>query len=163
MTKSTGSLLTSEEKTICEQISKSNEIPQSQRAQALLAINEGVTQAKAGEQTGLTIGQVRYCLQRFRQLRTASIFSTEKQKQPAKVEAKAASQSDNTESATEDSTNESKIASKKADKKLKDKKPKKNKKDKKKNDKKDKKDKKKNDKKARKKSGKSKKSKKQKK
>jgi hypothetical protein len=43
--------------------------PHSQRAAALLAIDGGATQAQAAEQTGLTRGQVKYWLAKFRQVR----------------------------------------------------------------------------------------------
>ena len=91
MTESNGSLLTSEEKSTCEQISKSNGQPDSQRARALLALNEDMSQAKAAELAGLTIGQVRYCLSRFRQLRTG-IFSTQEKSQTTGVETDVTSQ-----------------------------------------------------------------------
>ena len=40
--------------------------PTGSRAQALLALDGGASQAQAAEQAGLTLGQVRYCLRRFR-------------------------------------------------------------------------------------------------
>jgi hypothetical protein len=43
--------------------------PHSQRAAALLAIDDGATQAQAAEQAGLTRGQVKYWLTKFRQVR----------------------------------------------------------------------------------------------
>ena len=43
--------------------------PHSQRAAALLAIDGGATQAQAAEQAGLTRGQVKYWLAKFRQVR----------------------------------------------------------------------------------------------
>ena len=43
--------------------------PHSQRAAALLAIDGGATQAQAAEQAGLTQGQVKYWLSKFRQVR----------------------------------------------------------------------------------------------
>lgn len=57
--------LSSEEQAIFSQIA-AKEPPYSQRAQALLAVGEGVTQAEAGRQAGLTQGQVRYWLAKFR-------------------------------------------------------------------------------------------------
>jgi hypothetical protein len=68
-------LLNPEEQAVLSQIATS-EPPHSQRAQALLAINEGATQAEAGTQAGLTIGRVRYWLTKFRAKRTA-IFPDE--------------------------------------------------------------------------------------
>ncbi len=68
-------LLSSEERAILSQI-PSKEAPHSWRAQALLAIDEGATQAEAGRQAGLTKGQLRYWLGKFRKERT-SIFPEE--------------------------------------------------------------------------------------
>jgi hypothetical protein len=68
-------LLSSEEAAILSQIA-SNEQPHSGRAQALLAIDGGATQAEAGHQAGLTKGQVRYWLGKFRKERM-SIFPVE--------------------------------------------------------------------------------------
>jgi len=61
-------LLTMQEQTSCKQIAIS-EAPNSQRAMALLALNAGSTQAQAAEQTGLTIGQVKYWVGKFRKQR----------------------------------------------------------------------------------------------
>ena len=58
-------LLSSEERDIFSQIA-AKEAPYSQRAQALLILNEGATQAEAARQSGLTQGQVRYWLTKFR-------------------------------------------------------------------------------------------------
>ena len=63
-------LLTSQEQTACKQITAS-EAPHSQRAKALLALNEGGTHAEAAEQSGLTLGQVKYWITRFRKQRLA--------------------------------------------------------------------------------------------
>jgi len=60
-------LLNAEERTICEQIAI-GETLDSQRAQALLIVDDGATQAEAGEQSGLTLYQVKYCLTRYRKL-----------------------------------------------------------------------------------------------
>lgn len=61
--------LSSEERAIFSQIA-TGEPPYSQRAQALLAIDEGATQAEAASEAGLTKGQVRYWLTKFRRDRT---------------------------------------------------------------------------------------------
>lgn len=82
MTNSNSSLLASQEKDICVQVSLSNQPPHNKRAQALLAINEGLSQVDAGRQVGLTAGQVRYWYQRFQQLR-CEIFPAELQSQVA--------------------------------------------------------------------------------
>ena len=65
-------LLTPEERQVCTQIA-AGEAPHSQRALALLALAQRVTQAEAGELSGLTEGQVRYWRDKFRQQRL-SIF-----------------------------------------------------------------------------------------
>jgi len=68
-------LLSSEERAIFSQVAM-KEPPDSQRAQALLAIDEGATQAEAGIRAGLTQGQVRYWLDKFHK-NGASIFPEE--------------------------------------------------------------------------------------
>lgn len=68
-------LLTPEERAACGGIAKA-EAPYSQRATALLALDEGTTQMQAAGQAGLTKGQVRYWLGKFRQDRLA-IFPEE--------------------------------------------------------------------------------------
>lgn len=70
---SEGYLLTPQEQVICKQVAAHRQAPHSQRALALLALNENSTQAQAAEQAGLTRGQVKYCVARFRKLRL-SIF-----------------------------------------------------------------------------------------
>ena len=111
MTKSKGSLLSPEEQALCEKVSGSGKSLHSQRAQALLAVNEGVTQVNAAELSGLTMGQVRYCIQRFRQIR-AALFETQ-------GESKDTNRLTESESEIEDST---KPLKKPGDKKKKDKK-----------------------------------------
>ena len=69
------SLLSSEERAILSEIT-AQEPPFSQRAQALLALDEGATQSAAGHQSGLSIGQVRYWLGKFRKSRL-SVFPEE--------------------------------------------------------------------------------------
>ena len=71
---SDNSLLTSEERAACERIAAAGEAPYSQRAQALLALDQGATQAAAGRQAGLTSGQVKYCLGKFRQQGLSLLF-----------------------------------------------------------------------------------------
>jgi hypothetical protein len=58
-------LLTSEEHAACQQIA-AREAPHSQRAAALLALHDNNTQARAAEKAGLSIGQVKYWLYKFR-------------------------------------------------------------------------------------------------
>ena len=69
-TKEHNKLLNPEERIVCEQIA-GGEAPYSQRAQALLAIDEGATQAEAAQRAGLTGGQVKYWLGKFRKERLA--------------------------------------------------------------------------------------------
>ena len=64
--KTVGKLLSLEERVVFKQLA-AREAPWSQRAQALLALDEGATQAEAGSQAGLTLGQVRYWLGRYRE------------------------------------------------------------------------------------------------
>jgi len=61
-------LLTPQEQAICKQIAAS-EAPHSQRALALLALNERSTQAQAAEQAGLSTGQAKYWIAKFRKQR----------------------------------------------------------------------------------------------
>ena len=61
-----GMLFYPKERAVCERVA-AGAAPWSQRAQALLALDEGATQSGAGERAGLTHGQVRYWLGRFRQ------------------------------------------------------------------------------------------------
>lgn len=68
-------LLSYEERDILGEVA-TKDPPFSQRAQALLAIDEGATQAEAGRQSGLTIWQVRYWLTKFRKDKM-SIFPEE--------------------------------------------------------------------------------------
>lgn len=63
-----GKLLSSQEREAFRMISIGNDL-HSQRAIALLAIDEGETQEQAGQRAGLTAGQVKYWLGKFRLLR----------------------------------------------------------------------------------------------
>ena len=60
--------LNSEEQAICKQIA-AGEAPHSHRALALLSLNENTTQTQAAEQAGLSIGQLKYWLAKFRKQR----------------------------------------------------------------------------------------------
>ena len=103
MMKSGSSLLTAEERAICEQISNSEQGLFQQRARALLALNEGMSQAQTSELAGLTSTQVRHCLESFQQLRTASIFSAQAPSQTVQEEPNFSSQLSVTGSNIEDS------------------------------------------------------------
>ena len=58
-------MMTAEERAVLSQLA-GGEPPYNQRAQALLALADGATQAEAAAQTNLTPNQVRYWLGRFR-------------------------------------------------------------------------------------------------
>jgi CHAD domain-containing protein len=63
-----GGLLTIQERPICQQIARRNDM-YARRALALLALDERATQAEAGRQAGLSARRVRYWLAEFRQRR----------------------------------------------------------------------------------------------
>ena len=65
-------LLTADERAVLEKLAKQPDI-EGQRAAALLAIDEGATQAAAAEQSGLTKGQVQYISKEI-PVRTSSRF-----------------------------------------------------------------------------------------
>jgi len=65
-----GKLLSAQERVAFRMISTGNDL-HGQRALALLAIDEGATQAQAAQQAGLTPGQVKYWLGKFREIRLA--------------------------------------------------------------------------------------------
>jgi len=63
-----GRLLSDQEREAFKMIATGNDL-HGQRAIALLAIDGGATQAQAARQSGLTAGQVKYWLGKFRQVR----------------------------------------------------------------------------------------------
>ena len=63
-----GKLLSAQEREAFKMISTGNDL-HGQRAIALLAIDEGTTQEQAGQRAGLTTGQVKYWLGKFRRVR----------------------------------------------------------------------------------------------
>ena len=69
-TDTTTALLTLEERAICERVGAVSEAPHRQRAQAILALDKGLSHVEASERAGLTVGQVKYWLNKFRQQRT---------------------------------------------------------------------------------------------
>ena len=69
-------LLTAAQKKTC-QSHEHDPAPNGPRANALLALNNGKTQQQAADDSGLSIGQVRYCLRRFRTVSLA-IFEAER-------------------------------------------------------------------------------------
>ncbi len=145
-------LLTPKNKVICEEIAKGEDSLHSKRAKALLSLNEGNTQAKAAQDSDLSVGQVRYALAKYRSVGAAlfpeTVKSTdtlsetveetpvqkaEPKKEPAKKEKKVKDKKSDKKSdkkVKKDSKKESK-KNKKTDKKSKKKKEKKSKKDKK--------------------------------
>jgi CHAD domain-containing protein len=65
-------LLTPQERVICRRVAARDDM-YARRAQALLALNEGASQARAGERAGLSARRVRYWLAQFRE-RQLGIF-----------------------------------------------------------------------------------------
>ena len=61
-------LLSRQEREACATVVAKNIARVSQRAQALLLIDEGQSQAETVQKTGLTIGQVRYAILRFKKI-----------------------------------------------------------------------------------------------
>ena len=125
--------LTSQEQAICKQIA-TGEAPHSQRASALLSLNEGSIQAQVAEQTGLSGGQVKYWLAKFRKQRLGIFPDTLLDELGAKAEPKLVAEiEEGTESVTEkkDSTEKTKDKKAKKEKKAKKKTKKKEKKTKK--------------------------------
>jgi len=55
----------------CKRVAQLKLEPHSQRANALLLIESGLTHREAGAKSGLSIGQVRYALNRFRKFGSA--------------------------------------------------------------------------------------------
>lgn len=128
-------LLTLEERAICERVSITDQAPHNQRAQVLLALDEGLSQTEAGERVGLKAGQVKYWLNKFQQQRTGifpeellvqpvSTKTSEKEPKPEQIE----ETSENAQP-TETSGKKTKKSKKAKGKKVKEKSSKKKKKD----------------------------------
>lgn len=64
--KSANKLLTEEQRTICQSIAAKKIETESQRAQALLEVDDGKTQSAAAQTSGLSAGQVRYLISSFK-------------------------------------------------------------------------------------------------
>jgi Mg-chelatase subunit ChlI len=64
--------LTRSEVTFCKKLTEEDSLS-GQRAKALLAVHQGETQGKAVELSGLSLGQVRYIVGRFRLHRIAAL------------------------------------------------------------------------------------------
>lgn len=62
----TQALLSKKERVVCEKLAAMEIDLTSQRAQALLLLDEGCTHASAAHESGLSIGQVRYALRTFK-------------------------------------------------------------------------------------------------
>lgn len=90
---SAGLLLAPENQIVCVKLS-GLAIPEvSQRAAALILLDQGTTQAEAAEKSGLSIGQIRYLVKRFKEKGMAMF--------PAEALAQATSPESGNESATE--------------------------------------------------------------
>lgn len=84
------SLLSDAQRALCQAMAK-QPAPDGPRAKALLALDQGNTQQQAAEQSGLSLGQVRYCLRRFRAVglamfdaETAAVTSSPKPEKKSK-------------------------------------------------------------------------------
>lgn len=135
-------LLTPQEEAICKQIAAS-QAPHSQRALALLALNEKSTPAQAAEQAGLSTRQVSYWIAKFGKQRLGVFpetlldeldaeanveLVTEKEEEPESVTEKADSAEDKTRARKAKKEKKAKEKTMKDQKDKKDKKGKKNKK-----------------------------------
>ncbi len=69
-------LLKPREVTACKQLAAS-QLSDNQRAAALLAIHEGQTQSMAAATSGLSLGQVKYIVTRFRKLRLKALTAVD--------------------------------------------------------------------------------------
>ena len=129
---SNNTFLTTQEQDFCVQAAK-GEAPYSQRALALLALNDGNTQSQAAEKTGLSVGQVRYWVARFRKQSLGIFPDALLNDLDAKSEVKIAdSMTDKLKAVKDKKGKKTKKKSKKTKKDKKDKKSKKGKKSKKK-------------------------------
>ena len=120
---SPGKLLEPQERLICEQIA-TGVAPHSQRAQALLALDAGETEAEASRMSGLSDGQVKYWLARFRNDRM-NIFPSESPEVDQQVEQDARSKKEESDAAEAETKAKTVKKDKKKDKKDKKKKAKK--------------------------------------
>jgi len=66
MAAKTGNFLTQDERDLCVKIAALNMVLVSQRAQALLLLDDGHTQVRSCELSSLTLGQLRYLLRLFK-------------------------------------------------------------------------------------------------
>lgn len=89
----TSSLLKPREVTACQKLAASD-LPDSQRAAALLAIHQGATQAVAAQSAGLSIGQVKYIVSRYRRLGMQALKLEAAQSSAVTSSAKKAKQKD---------------------------------------------------------------------
>jgi transposase-like protein len=85
-----GALLTPQERVVCQNITAGKSLD-SQRAKALLALDEGATQAQAAQLTGLTRNQVKYWLGKFRRERLdafpeAALLEAQAEPKASKIE-----------------------------------------------------------------------------
>jgi len=75
-TKGNEGMLTLKEGAFCRKLAALDKSLATQRATALLALDEGITRAEAAAKAGLTVGQLRYLLARFR-LKRLEMFADE--------------------------------------------------------------------------------------
>ena len=81
----TGKFLTQDERDLCVKIAALNMVLVSQRAQALLLLDDGHTQVKSCELSSLTLGQLRYLLRLFKK-KGINLFPEELLPQPEEKE-----------------------------------------------------------------------------
>ncbi|WP_457576035.1 helix-turn-helix domain-containing protein [Desulfomarina sp.] len=122
MATTTGNLLDQKERESCEYITKLNIGLFSQRAKALLLLDDGHTQVKSAELSKLTIGQLRYLLVLFKEKRM-DLF-------PGHTLPAASTEEKSSRTSQSDNTTVKKKKKKKKDKKKKKKEKKEKKKDK---------------------------------
>lgn len=134
-----GKLFTPEERAICEKLADFKGELINKRAAILLLLDDGTTQSQACEQSGMSLGQLRYALTLFRKEGIAMFLQEEAAEAPApkkeekKKEVKEKKEKDTEQKATPKKKKPSEKDKKKAKKKLqKASKPKKKKKKKKK-------------------------------
>lgn len=91
---SAGQLLSPANQVVCTRLSSSNTPDVCQRAAALILLDQGSTQAETSEKSGLSIGQIRYLVRRFKEkgmeLFPAEVLADVADNQPAGQEQPAA-------------------------------------------------------------------------
>jgi hypothetical protein len=121
------SLITKKEEKFCRQVAAQDKNLASQRANALLAINEGVSRTIASESSGLTPGQIQYLLKIFKNKRLAIFpdydskqsLSSEKKKLKAKKKKDKANKKKSVKEKKKDKSKKNKSEKEKSSKKKK--------------------------------------------